>query len=72
MQILKCSYGYGNFGCQGGDYVNALQYAQIEPLFEEGEWGYYPPAVSNNCNPPSGWWGASAEKYADYLSFLPA
>jgi len=52
MQILNCSYGYGNFGCDGGDYVNALQYAQIEPLFEEGEWSYYPPDVSNNCNPP--------------------
>ena len=72
MQILCWTYAYGNFGCDGGDYVNALQYAQIEPLFEERDWQYYPPGVSNNCNPPPSWWGGSMESYAGYLSFLSA
>lgn len=45
QQILECSQDFGNYGCNGGFYWNAFEYAQQFPLFRRTDYNYDPSNV---------------------------
>ena len=68
QQVIDCSDNYGNFGCNGGDYMNAFNYLQVEPMFNEEHYPYRGQDLA--CQEDPAWWQDHTTYYSGYVGMV--